>query len=60
MIRFIDSSMALVVLVFLLFFSIAFGETNATKEVTIKGQIADPVCLVTMNMKGEGNRKSLL
>jgi hypothetical protein len=49
-------STAIGVSVFLLFFSIAYGETNTTKEVTIKGRVIDPVCLITMNMKGEGHK----
>ena len=56
MIRFINSSIAIGVLVCLLSFSIAFGGTNAAKEVTIKGRVIDPVCLITMNMKGEGHK----
>jgi hypothetical protein len=48
------------ILAFLLYFSIAFGETKATKEVTIKGWVIDPVCLITMNMKGEGHRECAL
>jgi hypothetical protein len=60
MIGFTKLSVALGVLVFLLSFSIAFGETNVTKEVTIKGQVIDPVCLITMNMKGEGHKECAL
>jgi hypothetical protein len=52
--------MTLGVLVFLLSFSITFGEVNTTKEVTIKGRVIDPVCLITMNMKGEGHRECAL
>jgi hypothetical protein len=60
MTRFTKSSIALGVLVFLLSFSIAFGETNVTKEVTVKGRVIDPVCLITMNMKGEGHKECAL
>jgi len=43
--------------VFLLSFSIAHAETNINKEVTIKGTVVEPFCLITMNMKGEGHRE---
>ncbi len=55
-----SKSLVLGILAFLLSFSIAFGETKATKEVTIKGRVIDPVCLITMNMKGEGHRECAL
>jgi hypothetical protein len=29
----------------------------ANKEVTIKGTVVEPFCLITMNMKGEGHRE---
>ena len=45
---------------FLLSFSNAFGETMANKEVTIKGTVVEPFCLITMNMKGEGHRECAL
>ena len=46
--------------VFLLSISSAFGETQNSREVTIKGRVIDPVCLITMNMKGEGHRECAL
>lgn len=42
---------------FLLSFSNAFGESMPAKEVTIKGTVIEPFCLITMNMKGEGHRE---
>jgi hypothetical protein len=42
---------------FLLSFSNAFGESMPAKEVTIKGTVVEPFCLITMNMKGEGHRE---
>ncbi len=60
MIRPSKSLMALGVGVFLLSISAAFGETKTSKEVTIKGRVIDPVCLLTMNMKGDGHRECAL
>ena len=57
MIRPSKSLLILGIEVFLLSFSIAFGEGNTSKEVTIKGTVIDPVCLITMGMKGEGHRE---
>jgi hypothetical protein len=57
MIKSINSLMVLGMGIFLLSFSTTFGEINASKEVTIKGTVIDPVCLITMNMKGEGHRE---
>lgn len=57
MIKHRKSLMALGIAIFLLSFSIAHAETNINKEVTIKGQVIDPVCLITMDMKGEGHRE---
>ncbi|MBI2486209.1 MAG: hypothetical protein HYW01_04470 [Deltaproteobacteria bacterium] len=57
MIKHGKSLLVLGMAVFLLSFSIAHAETNINKEVTIKGQVIDPVCLITMDMKGEGHRE---
>jgi len=60
MIKSSKSLMVLGIVMFLLSFSTAFGESNATKEVMIKGRVIDPVCLITMDMKGEGHRECAL
>lgn len=57
MIKHGKSLLVLGMAVFLPSFSIAHAETNINKEVTIKGQVIDPVCLITMDMKGEGHRE---
>ncbi len=55
------SLMVLGIGMFLLAFSTAaFAESKATKEVTIKGTVIDPVCLLTMDMKGKGHRECAL
>lgn len=59
----IKASKSIVILgigLFLLSFSNAFGETMANKEVTIKGTVVEPFCLISMNMKGEGHRECAL
>jgi hypothetical protein len=45
---------------FLLSLSNAFGESMAAEEVTIKGTVVEPFCLITMDMKGEGHRECAL
>ena len=60
MIRLSKSLIALGIGVFLLSISVTFGETKDRKEVTIKGRVIDPVCLITMIMKGEGHRECAL
>jgi hypothetical protein len=54
------SKSTIILVLFLLSFSNALGKTMANKEVTIKGTVIDPFCLITMNMKGEGHRECAL
>jgi hypothetical protein len=54
------SLVALGIGVFLLYISPALGETQNSKEVVVKGRVIDPVCLLTMNMKGDGQRECAL
>lgn len=60
MIKYGKSLLVLGMAVFLLSFSIAFGETMTNKEITIKGTVIEPFCFITMNMKGEGHRECAL
>ena len=60
MVRPSKSLMALGIGMFLLSISVATGETKDSKEVTIKGRVIDPFCLLTMNMKGDGHRECAL
>ena len=55
----IKSSKSIILGIGILFLSLstAFGEMNAGKEVTIKGKVIDPLCLITMDMKGEGHKE---
>lgn len=60
MVRTAKSLLVLGIEAFLLSIPIAFGDSNVNKEVTIKGRVIDPVCLITMDMKGEAHRECAL
>ena len=51
------SLMVFGIVILLSSFSTAYAETISRKEVTIKGTVIDPFCLLTMGMKGEGHRE---
>ena len=51
------SFMVFGLMIFFSSLSTAYVETTSRNEVTIKGTVIDPFCLLTMGMKGEGHRE---
>jgi hypothetical protein len=57
MFRFRKLSMSLWILIILLTFATYFDGSVIGSEVTIKGTVIEPFCLLTMGVKGEGHRE---
>jgi hypothetical protein len=57
MFKFRKLSLSLWILIIFLTFATYFDVSVIGSEVTIKGTVIDPFCLLTMGMKGEGHRE---